>query len=200
MSENDEHASEEFLARFRARDPDAIRSLFERHGNAVERVVKKILGEKPRQRFEDSVQSIWLAAIEGAPGFEGNSRISTWILSIARNYCLAQIRGKKGRRTGQLQTDEANEPAEKNDSVPEQVEARTLGTEAQAMLASLPAESVTEFLDYYIEKKSCAEIGAARSIHPNTVRQRILKVLAKLRERLTPLELASGDFDDDRLR
>lgn len=46
---------------------------------------------------EEVVQEAWLAALRGLPGFEGRSRLRTWVFRIVVN--LAKTRGERDRRT-----------------------------------------------------------------------------------------------------
>ncbi|HZV03343.1 MAG TPA: sigma-70 family RNA polymerase sigma factor [Planctomycetota bacterium] len=193
MSEIQDPSSSDFLRQFRENRAEALRDLYRLHQNAVEVVVKNQLGKKPVERFEDTCQQVWLGAIEGAESFEGKSKVRTWIIQIARNTCAYVLRVEKRRKTLELETDEEREPEEKDDSIPEKAEVKTLAPQALAALATLPPEEVRAFLGYYVDEMSYAEIALAEKVHENTARNWVDRVLAKLRGLVVPLEKISGD-------
>ncbi len=60
----------------------ALEELYQRHGPALLAYLVGQLGE--RQRAEEVLQDVMLAAWRAAPRFRGESRVRTWLLAIAR--------------------------------------------------------------------------------------------------------------------
>jgi RNA polymerase sigma-70 factor (ECF subfamily) len=76
-------------------DRDAFRPLVERHGPAVRRLARGIVG---RDAAEDVVQQTFLAAFRGAGAFRGEASVRTWLLTIARNTAYRAGRKASARR------------------------------------------------------------------------------------------------------
>jgi RNA polymerase sigma-70 factor (TIGR02960 family) len=88
--------SAELLARARAGDQEAFRSLAEAHRGELQVHCYRMLGSL--QDAEDAVQETLLAAWQGLGGFEGRSSVRTWLYRIATNRCLNALRSS-ARRT-----------------------------------------------------------------------------------------------------
>jgi RNA polymerase sigma-70 factor, ECF subfamily len=70
-------------------------ALFERHGAAVYRRCRAVLGDEASAR--DAVQEVFLRAHAQRASFRGASSPFTWLYSIATTYCLQQLRNAKLR-------------------------------------------------------------------------------------------------------
>jgi RNA polymerase sigma-70 factor (ECF subfamily) len=94
---NDAFAGEaELLRGLRAGKPEAYRQLLELHSANVYNVAYKLLGDE--QEAEDVLQETFLSAFEAIDGFEGRSKLSTWLYRIAYNASLMRLR-KRSRMT-----------------------------------------------------------------------------------------------------
>jgi RNA polymerase sigma-70 factor (ECF subfamily) len=71
------------LERLRARDPQAIRDLVDRHHAALVGLAQTIV--RSREMAEDVAQDTWIAVITGLDGFDGRSSLATWIIAILLN-------------------------------------------------------------------------------------------------------------------
>lgn len=86
----------ELLRGLRAGTPEAYRQLLELHSANVYNVAYKLLGDE--QEAEDVLQETFLSAFEAIDGFEGRSKLSTWLYRIAYNASLMRLR-KRSRMT-----------------------------------------------------------------------------------------------------
>src|SRR3954468_910676 len=86
----------ELLVAISTRDQRAMEELFNRHESLVYRFVLRTF--KQRELAEDATAEtfcqVWRAA---ASAFKGQARVSTWLLTIARNTAITMLR----RRTEQ---------------------------------------------------------------------------------------------------
>jgi len=73
-----------------------IAELFERYGPIVYRRALSIL--RNPQEAEEATQEVFIRALKSQGGFEGRSKVSTWLYSITTNYCLNQLRNQTRRR------------------------------------------------------------------------------------------------------
>jgi len=83
------------VARLRAGDEAAFRSLVKEQHRALVRVAFAFVGSEAAA--EETVQDAWLAVIAGLDEFEGRSSLRTWIGRIVVNR--AKTRGVKDRRS-----------------------------------------------------------------------------------------------------
>ncbi len=82
-------------------DDDALTALRNREPDAVERwiyskrdFIRSVLFRytKDGDMAEDLIQETFLQALRSLPSFRGDSKITTWLYSIARNVALSRIR------------------------------------------------------------------------------------------------------------
>src|SRR5579872_1399383 len=76
--------------------PPDLRELWKSHGHLVYHRARRILGNE--EDAADATQEIFIRAIRGAEGFQGQSQVTTWLYRITTNYCLNVIRDRRRRR------------------------------------------------------------------------------------------------------
>lgn len=74
-----------------------MREIYVAHAGRVRRTVARVLGAQDPE-IDDVVQRVFLAALDGAAGFRGEARLSTWLLGIAARRALDERRAR-WRRT-----------------------------------------------------------------------------------------------------
>jgi RNA polymerase sigma-70 factor (ECF subfamily) len=77
-------------------DEGAFAELVRRYQAAVWRTVRRVLGNSSEN--EDAVQEVFLRAYTALHKFDLQYPFGPWILRIATNYCIDQLRRKRGRR------------------------------------------------------------------------------------------------------
>jgi len=78
-------------------DQWAFAELVRRYQGAVRGTVHRALGNSSED--EDAVQEIFLRAFTALHKFDLKYPFGPWILRIATNYCIDQLRRRKGRKT-----------------------------------------------------------------------------------------------------
>ena len=78
-------------------DEGAFAELVRRYQSAVWAVVHRTLGNS--RDNEDAVQEVFLRAFTALNNFDLKYPFGPWIMRIATNYCIDQLRRKKGRKT-----------------------------------------------------------------------------------------------------
>jgi RNA polymerase sigma-70 factor, ECF subfamily len=76
-----------------AGDQQAYAQLMQRYAGAVFNVAYRMLGNP--QDAEDAAQEIFLRAYTRLESFDQARRFSTWLLSIASNYCIDRLRRQR---------------------------------------------------------------------------------------------------------
>jgi len=76
---------------------EAFAELVRRYQSSVWSVVHRTLGNS--RDNEDAVQEVFLRAFTALQNFDLKYPFGPWIMRIATNYCIDQLRRKKGRKT-----------------------------------------------------------------------------------------------------
>jgi RNA polymerase sigma factor (sigma-70 family) len=90
-NENDEV----LLANAKLGDERALTELWRRHGNVAHRILWRMTGN--REDAEDALQETFLKSFVHLKSFDGRSRFSTWLVRIATNTALMQLRKTRRR-------------------------------------------------------------------------------------------------------
>lgn len=146
----------------------AVRALYRDHVDRVYRCVARILGASDPD-VEDVVQQVFLAALDGAPSFDGRSKVSTWIVGIATRRALDASRSR-WRRSRWAKVSEwvgLGRPAAAPDA---QLDA--LGV-AEAVLAGLSPEQRTVFFLHAVEGYTFKEIEEMTGTGISTLHARL---------------------------
>jgi RNA polymerase sigma factor (sigma-70 family) len=76
-------------------DEHAWTELWRRHGNVAHRILWRITGN--REDAEDALQETFLKCFVHLKSFDGRAKFSTWLVTIATNTALTQLRKKRRR-------------------------------------------------------------------------------------------------------
>ena len=169
---------------------DAFDELMNRHSRRVYRTLIGILGDPEEAR--DAMQDTFLKAFQHLPGFEGRSKLSTWLVSIAGNTGIQRLRDRKPWES----LDEFGSGSE-DGFRPRQVQAWTDDPEqlhSQAETRSLVENGIMKLPAKYravvilrdIEQLSAEESAAALNLGIPALKARLHRGRLMLREALAP--------------
>lgn len=172
-----------------------------RYNGRLFRVARAIL--KDDAEAEDAVQDGYLDAYRHIDSFRGDSQVGTWLVRIVANQALMRLRKQKRERVvipfqpAAGGPDHDREP-EVADQKAESPSAATLRAEIRKMLEhridELPVAFRTVFTLREVEEMTVEETADALGIPAATVRTRLFRARALLRESLArDLDLATGD-------
>lgn len=134
---------------------------------------------------EEAAQEAFLAAWKGLPSFRGDSAFSTWLHRLAANACIDLLRRTRRTRAELSLDDElAAEPVDERASPQRELERREQREAVQRGLAALPDEHRTVLVLREVEQLSYAEIAEATGLELGTVKSRISRARAQLRNYL----------------
>jgi RNA polymerase sigma-70 factor (ECF subfamily) len=183
---------EEALLISRARDGDqeAFRQLVERYQGAVYNLAYRMLGDPGDA--EDAAQEIFVRIYRQLGRYDPARKFSTWVLAIATNYCIDQLR----RRRMQLVPLENIIPwARAREAGPEgEAITQEARDEVQRLITRLPEKYRAPLVLRYFEELSMIEIAEVLGMPEGTVKTQIhraRKALGKL--------LAEGEEPRDAL-
>jgi RNA polymerase sigma-70 factor (ECF subfamily) len=86
---------EELVAAAARGDEVAFAALVRSHADAVYGHALRFFGD--RQAAEDATQEVFVKVFKTIGGFDGRSKLSTWLYRVTRNVCLDMVRA--GKRT-----------------------------------------------------------------------------------------------------
>lgn len=141
------------VERLRAGSEAAYRELIERHGARMLAAARKLLRNEEDAR--DAVQEAFLSAFKALGGFDGRSRLSTWLHRIVVNAALMKLRARQSRIHEEIE-----------ELLPEFVGKGVFG-EAQRPWCEMPEDPLSR-------EELCNEVHAAIACLPETYRVPLL--------------------------
>jgi RNA polymerase sigma-70 factor (ECF subfamily) len=172
-------------------DHAAFETLMRRHNGKLFRVARAIL--KDDAEAEDALQDAYLDAYRHIGDFKGGAQVGTWLTRIVINHALMRLRRQKRDRVvapfaDQSPTEFNDVEAEMPDEHTESPPSATLRAEIRRMLErridELPLAFRTVFVMREVEDMTAQEIAGCLSIPAATVRTRLFRARALLREAL----------------
>lgn len=167
-------------------DVAAFNQLMRAYQTLVYRTAYRVLGDPAAA--EDATQDAFLSAFKHLRGFRGGS-FKAWLLRIVTNACYDQLRVKQRRPTASLDALLVNpdNPAPgveraAAESPQEFAERQELGAAIQRGLARLPADQRATLVLADIEGLSYEEVAAATGTNVGTVKSRLSRARAHLRD------------------
>ena len=176
----------QLIERSQAGDVQAFNLLVERYQHRVYAVCFRMLGDADAA---DATQEVFLSAFNSIRRYRGGSFIA-WLLRIATNECYDQLRVRKRRPHVSLdaETDpgeaRAYEVADPGEAPEDRILRAELSHRIQHELRALPADQRLVIVLSDIEGYSYAEIVAATGWAMGTVKSRLGRGRARLRDAL----------------
>ena len=180
----------EWVAQARSGDLEAFEALVRRHSQLIYRTLAAILGNPADA--QDAMQDTLLSAFKHIGGFQGRSKFSTWLVSIARNSALQRLR--RGKNMESLDEGAYND---EEDFHPRQVRAWQDNPEqfyskseirqlVEKGILALPANYRAVVMLRDIQQLSTDEVAQQLGLSVPTVKTRLLRGRLMLREWLSP--------------
>ena len=132
--------------------------------NKVFRLAYSMLGNAASA--EDAAQDIFVRIWKALAAYRGQSSISTWIYSIARNTCLTAIKAN-ALRSISLDEPRIRLLAERRGSSAAQVGS---GLDWEQLLSELPEKYRQVLVLYYMQQKSYDDVAAILGVPMGTVK------------------------------
>jgi RNA polymerase sigma-70 factor, ECF subfamily len=172
-------------------DEAAFEALMRRFNGKLFRVARSIL--KNEADAEDALQDAYLQAYRRIGDFRGEAQLGTWLTRIVINQALMRLRADRRDRVvvafnqadangGDAATDVPDEKAESPNDAAFRAEIRRL---LEHRIDELPLPMRTVLIMRDVEDMSVQETAESLGIPPATVRTRLFRARALLREMLT---------------
>lgn len=182
---------EGLISRLVARDERAFNELVHAYGRRVSALVFRMLGNKAEA--EDLTQEVFVQVFKAIGTFRGDSKLSTWIYRIAVNLCKNRTKYLRVRHAGEQ--DELEAVAERvplgdapraNVSKIERPDEAMAGRQVEKIVQDAIARIDPTFRECLVlrdvEELSYEEIGEITGLPPGTVKSRIFRARAQLKE------------------
>jgi RNA polymerase sigma-70 factor, ECF subfamily len=186
-------------------DHAAFEVLMRRHNSRLFRVARAIL--KDEAEAEDALQEAYLEAYRHSAAFRGEAQVATWLTRIVINQALMRLRRRRRERVvvpisprwttdSGAEPDEAEAPVadEKMETPPDAALRGELRRLLERRIDDLPVAFRTVFVLRDVEDLSVLETAECLAIPAATVRTRLFRARALLREALArDLDAATTD-------
>ncbi|MBC7807058.1 MAG: sigma-70 family RNA polymerase sigma factor [Akkermansiaceae bacterium] len=177
-----------------AGDSKAFETLFKKYQTPIfSMVCRMVRGEDAY----DITQDVFIKALRAIPSFRGDSKVSTWLYTIARHTCLNHIRHKnviEEESWQESQEDNPNcEPIDYDMNVSKLAEVRELQRVVDEVLATLPTEARMLLILRDFEQLSYDEISQVTELSIVNVKSKIHRARLVFKKRFQPfLDLLEG--------
>jgi RNA polymerase sigma-70 factor (ECF subfamily) len=181
-----ESSDEALVAKVAAGNRLAMHALFARHYTRVYRFVLRLIGNEAVA--EDVTSEAFLCVWQQADRFEARSTFATWLLAIARNKAMTELR----HRRDAFPDEEQDEAADPTDDPEATYAAKHRGAVLRGCLARLSREHRAIIDLVYYHEKSVQEVAEIMDIPRNTVKTRMFYARRKLSQLLATRGVAQA--------
>ena len=170
----------------RRRDPEAINQLIDQYQYRLFRYLLYLTGN--RELAEDLFQETWIRVLEKGHRYDGRSKFDTWLFTIARNLFIDRLRAKKTVvsldefSASHSQGSESPFPASDTPSPFDLISRGETYHQMAGLLERLPVASREALVLRFQEEFSLEEIAGVMDVPVSTVKSRIYRSIALLKE------------------
>lgn len=162
--------------------PVDVERLIEDHKDLVYHLIHRTV--RDRELHEEIFQEVFMNVLRSLPLFEGRSKLSTWIASIAVHTCYQFIH--KARKQEQVESFETwlerwPEPNVSSD-IQEEYERNQVRRRLEHHLQNLAPKYALPIILFYLEGLSYKEIAEVLNIPLGTVKSHLFRGLAELKK------------------
>jgi RNA polymerase sigma-70 factor (ECF subfamily) len=167
------------MARIAAGDKSAMRVLYTRHHARIFRFILQFIADTAVA--EEVLQEVFLDVWRKAHMFEGRSRVSTWLLGVARHKALQARRSRPHVSLDDGVAELVEDPADNAEAVAEKRDTATILRNCLAQLSPVQRE-IIELI--YLRGKTINDAAATIGAAQNTVKTRMFYARKRLAELL----------------
>lgn len=182
-----DHRDTELIVRIGNKDAAALRTLYSQHNVRLFRFLIRLTGNEALA--EETVNATFMKVWLKAETFSGQSSVSTWLFTIARNEALSQLRK---RREMPLDEDAAAQIKDESDTQETTVAKQDKGALMRTCIDKLSAAH-REIIDLvYYQEMSVAEAAQVLDVPENTVKTRMFHARKQLSEHFRRMGVDRG--------
>ena len=157
--------------------------LVKRYQNFVFTIIMRYTNS--REDAEEISQDVFVKAYRNLADFRGDSKFSTWLYTIANTTCLTFLRKKK-LNIHSLDNEHVFEMADANESNfrANQIEQKSRHQMLHQAIQLLSPDDARIITLFYKGEQSLEEIGQIMGLEPNTVKVKLHRARARLKDKL----------------
>lgn len=184
------HLSDQELMRIvQAGDFSPASEIYDRYSGRIYNFAFRFL--KNAEAAEDATQEVFVKMLRHASQFHGDAKLSTWLFSIAANWCRDYLR-KADNKVKESDDVLVSLPAPSETSPDRTLEQRENETLVRRALQALTAEQREAILLSRYQGLSYAEIAQIAGCSEGAVKTRVFRAMETLKKTLTG-EAGGGD-------
>ena len=169
---------EEAIAAARTGDHGSLAWLMGRYKHMVHTIAMRVL--RQREDAEEVTQDSFVKAFRSLDGYQGDSKFSTWLYSIAYRSAISKLRT---RRTSTTSTDDLSAFEHLHAEGPSlDGEARDRKRLVEEAVAQLPPEDAAVVTFYYLQEMNVEEIVTATGLGASNVKVKLHRSRKRLQE------------------
>ena len=153
----------------------AIAQLYARHSVRLYRFILRLTGNATAA--EDLVSEVFLEVWRAARHFRAESRVSTWLLAIARNRALSLMRRRADEPLDDRVASTIEDTADDPESAADKLSRRAI---VRSCLQQLSAAHRQVMDLVYYHDRTVDEVAGILGISPNTVKTRMFYARSKM--------------------
>ena len=173
------------LRRAQSGDPDAFGQLMEPLEQLVWRVCWHYTGN--REAAEDCGQEAMIRIWRNLANYRGECALESWVYRIAANCCMDWLRKKKRDKSVSMEPmrEQGFDPADTSPGTEEQAVAKDERQRLREAIAQLPDDQREALILTQLEKIPYDEVAQSLGISEGTVKSRVNRAKARLKEILS---------------
>ena len=157
---------------------EALKLLMKRYGRTVYHFCRGMVRDDART--DDVHQKVFVEAYRDLSKFTGRSHLKTWLLAIARNRAIDDIR-KRSREDGRTDREVSDETVDSGLSSGERLDDARLRKALVECVALLPELTRAAVLLHYQQGLTFEQIGEMFDEKPGTMQARVSRAVEGLR-------------------
>ena len=193
------HMDELLLHRAKRGDPEAFGQLMEPLEQMIWRVCWHYTGE--REASSDCGQDAMIRIWRGLDSYRGDCAFESWVYRITANCCMDWLRKKKKDRSISMEPmrEQGFDPADTSPGTEDQVIAKDDRRRLREAIALLPEDQREALVLTQLERVPYEEAARMLDISEGTVKSRVNRAKARLKEILTMKAELSAPADVKRV-
>jgi RNA polymerase sigma-70 factor, ECF subfamily len=173
-------AEMQLLQSWRQGDPNALGTILRAYQRRIYGVCVRMLHDQ--EAAMDLAQESIVRIIEGLPGYDGRSSLSTWMIRVTMNCCLTHLRKQKLRKHQSLDHVGSDEPPRRGElSGPEHVEQGEVREGLVRALSELDPDSRAILVLRDVQGLDYQQVAEVLGVPLGTVKSRIFRAREALR-------------------
>jgi RNA polymerase sigma factor (sigma-70 family) len=170
------------VSRVLAGDLNAFRMLIKQHERLVLHMVSRVI--KSREEQEELCQDVFLKVHDKLKEFSFQSKLSTWIATIAYRHAINAMR-KHRMQWSEIPEEDSFQAYFVTNENPETIaEEKDMDEYVRALVEQLPAQYKLVLTMYHVENMNYQEIGEVTGMPEGTVKNYLFRARNLLKEKV----------------